>query len=91
MLAVDRVVINTQEQMVPFVMSLWLHALLVSATTATILGGLYVVLRAIYPFLLGKRLANINPKRVYIVTFPCYGIIFYNLASVILVVSGTVF
>ena len=33
MLAADRAVINTQEQMVPFLVSLWLHATFVSITT----------------------------------------------------------
>lgn len=83
MLAVDRVVINTQEQMLPFLASLWLHAIYVSASSATILGIVYVVLRSIYPVLIGKKLSKINPKRVYFVTLPCYGIIFYMLGSVV--------
>jgi len=81
MLAVDRAVINTQEQMVPFLVSLWLHATFVSITTTSWLGGVYVILRAVYPFLLGKKVSKVQSKRVYIVTLPCYGLIFYLLGS----------
>ncbi len=83
MLAADRVVINTQEQMVPFLFALWLHAIFVATFSATLLGCIYVLLRSAYPFLLGQQLAYINPKKVYFVTFPCYGIIFYFLISVV--------
>ncbi len=81
MLAADRAVINTQEQMVPFLFSLWMYGLLVSSFYATLLGGIYVVLRAIYPFLLGRSLSKINSKKVAFVTFPCYGIIFTFIAG----------
>ena len=81
MLAADRAVINTQEQMTPFLAALWLHAVFVSPLVATWCGGVYVALRALYPMLLGKRLSKIQSKRVYWVTLPCYGIIFYLLAS----------
>ncbi len=81
MLAADRAVANTHEQMVPFLVSMWLHALVVSATSAAILGGVYVGLRAAYPFLLGKSVPGTQSKRVAFVTFPCYGIVFYLLGS----------
>ena len=83
MLAADRAVINTQEQMVPFLFAMWLHALLVSPTHAAVLGGLYVILRTAYPLLLGKDLSNINPRRVFAATGPCYGIVFYLLGSTV--------
>ena len=83
MLAVDRVVINTQEQMVPFLSALWLHSVFVSSQHAAVAGVIYVVLRSIYPILLGKKLSKMNPKRVYFVTLPCYLIIFYLLGSVV--------
>lgn len=76
MLAVDRVVINTQEQMMPFIVSLWLFSVLVSVYYATIFGVLYVALRAIYPILLGKKVSKVNTKKVCFVTIPCYMIIF---------------
>lgn len=81
MLAVDRAVINTQEQMVPFLASLWLHAVFVSPSHATYLGLAYVVLRSIYPALLGKRLSRTQSKRVFFVTGPSYCIVFYLLGS----------
>tara|TARA_R110001592_G_scaffold135108_4_gene351074 strand:- start:25720 stop:26160 length:441 start_codon:yes stop_codon:yes gene_type:complete len=76
MLAVDRVVINTQEQMMPFIVSLWLFSVLVSVYYATIFGVLYLALRAIYPMLLGKKVSKVNTKKVCFVTIPCYMIIF---------------
>lgn len=84
MLAADRAVINTQEQMVPFLSALWLHTVFVSSYDASLIGLLYVALRAIYPLLLGKRLSKINPKRVYLVTVPCYIIVFYLFGAVVL-------
>ena len=75
MLAVDRVVANTHEQMVPFLVSMWLFSALVSSFYATVLGATYLVLRVVYPMLLGKRLSKINPMRVAYVTFPCYAIV----------------
>lgn len=81
MLAADRAVINTQEQMVPFLASLWLHAVFVSPPHATYLGLAYVTLRSIYPVLLGQRLAKTQSKRVFLVTGPAYAIVFYLLGS----------
>jgi len=77
MLAADRAVLNTQEQMVPFLAALWLHAVFVSIVHATWLGAAYVLLRAFYPALLGK----LQSRRVAWVTFPCYLIVFYMLGS----------
>ncbi|MCB1324923.1 MAG: MAPEG family protein [Spirochaetales bacterium] len=84
MLAVDRVVTNTQEQMVPFLVSLWLFSVTVSTFYATVLGGLYIALRAIYPVLLGKRVSKMNTKRVSLVTMPCYLIVFTFLTASLL-------
>ena len=75
MLAADRAVANTHEQMGPFLVSLWVFAIFVSPVYATRLGALYVVLRAIYPFLLGSRVSKVQSKRVALVTFPCYLIV----------------
>lgn len=83
MLAADRAVINTQEQMVPFLSSLWLHAVFVSPSQATYLGLAYVVLRSIYPVMLGKSLSKTQSKRVFLVTGPAYGIVFYLLGSTV--------
>lgn len=81
MLAADRAVANTQEQMVPFLAALWLYAIFVSPSIATWLGGIYVVLRTIYPMLLGKRVSKTQTKKVGFVTTPCYLIIFYMLGA----------
>lgn len=81
MLAADRAVLNTQEQMVPFLAALWMCALFVSPWIATVLGAAYIALRCGYPRLLGARLSNMQPKRVYFVTLPCYGIIFFMLGA----------
>ncbi len=81
MLAADRAVINTHEQMGPFLTSLWLHAVFVSPLSATILGGVYVALRTAYPFLLGRNLSKTQSKRVFAVTGPAYLIVFYLMGS----------
>ncbi len=84
MLKADRAVQNTHEQMVPFLIAMWMHALVVSPDAASALGAAYVVLRAIYPFLLGSRIERVQPRRVAFVTFPCYGLIFWMLGSSVL-------
>ena len=88
MLSADRAVINTQEQMVPFLLTLWLHALFVSPFNATALGAVYVVLRSLYPFLLGKNLSKLNPKRVFFATGPSYLIIIYLGVSTVYAAFG---
>jgi hypothetical protein len=81
MLAADRAVANTHEQMVPFVVSLWLFAIFASATYATWLGAAYVVLRGAYPVLLGARVSKVQSRRVSLVTAPCYAIVFTMLGG----------
>jgi hypothetical protein len=81
MLAVDRIVANTHEQMGPFLVALWLFAIVASPTHATWLGAAYVVLRGLYPLLVGKRLSRVQPKRVALVTVPCYAIVFTMLGG----------
>jgi hypothetical protein len=81
MLKADRAVQNTHEQMVPFLVSLWMYAWFVSASTAGILGSVYVALRALYPLLLGPRIDQVQPRRVAFVTIPCYAIVGWMLAG----------
>lgn len=88
MLAADRAVINTHEQMTPFVVGLWLHALFVSPVHATWLGGVYVALRTLYPLLLGKSLSKIQSKRVFVATGPAYAIVFYLLGGTLFAAFG---
>jgi hypothetical protein len=83
MLAADRTVGNTLEQMGPFLASLWMFAVFVSPREAAWYGGFYVLLRAIYPLLLGKRLSKIQRKTVFFVTGPAYLIIFTMLGRTV--------
>lgn len=83
MLAADRAVLNTQEQMVPFLVAFWMFAVFVSPRVATVLGAAYITLRFFYPRLIGKRLSKMQPKRVYFVTLPCYLIVFYMLGATV--------
>lgn len=83
MLAVDRAVANTHEQMVPFLLSLWLFAVFVSPSYATWMGTAYVALRAAYPFLLGRRVSKVQSKRVAFVTFPAYLIVLTMLGGTV--------
>lgn len=83
MLAADRAVANTLEQMGPFLAGLWLHAVFVSTTSATWLGAAYVAFRAVYPMLLGKSVGGTQTKRVFAATGPSYVIVFYFLASAV--------
>jgi hypothetical protein len=75
MLAADRAVGNTHEQMGPFLLSLWLCAIFGSAIVATWAGAGYIGLRIVYPTLLGSRLSKIQSKRVYLVTLPSYTLV----------------
>ncbi|MCB9684966.1 MAG: MAPEG family protein [Alphaproteobacteria bacterium] len=81
MLAADRAVANTQEQLLPFLVSLWLHAVFVSTTSATALGAVWVLLRAAYPLLLGSELAGTQSKRVFFATGPSYAVVAWLVGS----------
>ena len=73
--ASDRVQLNTLEHMPPFLVLLWLHALVVGPGSAAVLGWVYVALRASYPFFLGRRLGRNIPKRLLINTFSSYAVL----------------
>ena len=79
MLSVDRVAGNTQEQLIPFLASLWLHAIFVDPDTAGKLGFLWIGLRIAYRFIMPQNLKYRQPKTVAFVTFPQYFIIGYLL------------
>jgi hypothetical protein len=49
-LTADRTVGNCLEQMVPFLLSLWMYAIFISPSDAAYYGTIYVVTRAYYPF-----------------------------------------
>mmetsp|Transcript_25924 Transcript_25924/g.72592 ORF Transcript_25924/g.72592 Transcript_25924/m.72592 type:complete len:152 (+) Transcript_25924:72-527(+) len=86
MLAADRIVGNTLEQMCPFLCSMWLYAACVSCVMAGYLGFLYLGFRILYPYLIGTRLSHMQSKRVYFATLPAYAIIFYFLVTSLLAV-----
>ena len=81
MLSVDRIVANTQEQMMPFLCALWLHAIFVSPSKAGKLGFCWVALRILYSFLMPRSLKNIQPKTVLLATGPQYLIVAYLFLS----------
>ena len=88
MLAADRVVANTHEQMGPFLASLWLFAIFSSPSYATWLGASYVVLRALYALILGRRVSNTQTKRVAFATFPSYAIVLFMLIGAVVGAFG---
>ena len=75
LLAADRMQLNTLEHMPPFLVLLWLQACIVSAYSATLLGSIYVLIRATYPFFLGRELRRHFPMRVLFNTFAGYGVL----------------
>jgi uncharacterized membrane protein YecN with MAPEG domain len=77
MLAADRIQLNMLEHMPAFLILLWLHALIVDIDEATIVGGIYVAFRAVYPVVLGKRLGRRVPKRLLFVTFGGYAVLVF--------------
>ena len=64
LLAADRMQLNTLEHMPPFLTLLWLQAAVDTPQNAAILGSIYVLLRVLYPFFLGKTLKRYIPKRL---------------------------
>ena len=73
--AADRIQLNTLEHMPPFLVFLWLHALVVGPGSAAVLGWVYVALRASYPFFLGRRLGRNIPLRLLVNTFSGYAVL----------------
>lgn len=76
MLAADRSMLNMLEQMPPFLCLLWLHSVFVGSFGASVAGGVYVIARVAYPFLLGRNLDAL-PPRVLVATFTGYGVLVY--------------
>ncbi len=88
MLAVDRIQLNLLEHMPPFLVLLWLYALVVSPLWATWAGGAYLFIRALYPFVLGRRLGRSIPLRLLYVTFSSYGVLFFMAVHTGVVLLG---
>ncbi|MEL6547105.1 MAG: MAPEG family protein [Myxococcota bacterium] len=85
MLAADRVVLNTVEHMGPFLLLLWLMAVFVDPFRATVGGTVYVLGRATYPFVLGRRLGRNTPLRIVSSTFPGYGVLIWFIVELLVV------
>jgi uncharacterized membrane protein YecN with MAPEG domain len=83
MLAADRLQLNTLEHMPPFLILLWLNAVFVSASSATIAGAAYVVARTYYPFVLGKRLGRGVRPSIMLSTGVGYVVITYYCGALI--------
>lgn len=66
----DRTVGNTLEQAIPFLTSLWLHAVFVDPSSAAKYGWYYIAFRAIYPVVF-----YYGTPYLYLSTFTGYGII----------------
>jgi uncharacterized MAPEG superfamily protein len=77
-LLVDRTTGNCLEQMVPFLFSLWAHAIFVSSQDASFIGIIYIVSRSAYPFCFYLGL-----PWVLISTVPGYLCVSYLLGGVI--------
>ena len=70
--AADRIQLNTLEHMPPFLILLWLDAIMGSVMVASFLGWTYVGLRALYPVFLGSQLNRNIPNRLLFNTFASY-------------------
>ena len=68
-------VLNTLEQMPPFLVAIWLLAVLVDAQQAALLAWIYVVTRALYPLLYHnfKLLVSLSTGPGYLVIFFALG------------------
>jgi hypothetical protein len=72
MLAADRYQLNMLEHMPPFLALLWLHAVFVGPTSATVAGAVYVAARALYPLMMGSRLGRGLRWSIFVATAPGY-------------------
>lgn len=72
MLAADRFQLNQLEHMPPFLILLWLVAVFVSPMFASVGGCIYVLTRALYPFMMGSRLGRGVKGSILVATLPSY-------------------
>ena len=77
MLAADRVQLNMLEHMPPFLLLMWLHAVFIGTTGATIAGSVYLAARVAYPLLMGARLGRGIKAAILLATLPGYLVIAY--------------
>ncbi len=83
MLAADRIQLNMLEHMPPFLILLWLNAVFVGGISTTIVGGIYVASRALYPFLVGSRLGRSVKAQIVVATGPGYGVIAWYVGALV--------
>ena len=83
MLAADRAQLNMLEHMPPFLALLWLNAVFVGVTGATIAGGIYLAARVAYPLLMGARLGRDVRASIFLVTVPGYLVMLYFLGALL--------
>jgi hypothetical protein len=81
MLAADRTVANYLEQSIPFLVSMYLHAALVSASGAAFYGWIWIAARVLYPFVFKMPFPTI-----FISTMPAYSCVIYMLVTAILTI-----
>jgi uncharacterized membrane protein YecN with MAPEG domain len=72
LLAADRNQLNMLEHMPVFLVLMWLNAFIVAPDQAAFLGAFYTLVRAMYPFALGRRLGRNIPLRILLFTFTGY-------------------
>ncbi|MBL90549.1 MAG: hypothetical protein CMH56_01880 [Myxococcales bacterium] len=89
MLAADRIQLNLLEHMPAFLVIFWLYAIVVSAYWATWAGAIYVGLRALYPFVLGRELKGGIPLRLLFVTFSAYGVLLLMVVHIVWALLST--
>ncbi len=86
MLAADRTQLNMLEHMPPFLILMWLCAIFVGPTEATIAGAIYVTARLSYPFLLGKKLGRDIKPKILVATAVGYLVLTYYIGMLVLAV-----
>ena len=79
MLAADRTVGNLLEQAVPFLVSMYMHAALVSSSQAATIGWVWVASRSIYPFVFPMAF-----PAIFASTLPSYTCIIFMLGTALL-------
>lgn len=80
----DRCVGNTLEQLPPFLISLWMYALIVDADSTWRSGGVYLLARAAYPFAFSA-----GSPFILLSTVPGYAVIWFHLLSCLAAVVGS--
>ena len=89
MLAADRIQLNMLEHMPPFLVLLWLHAIFVGPTGATIAGAIYLGSRLLYPVVIGPRLGRGIRAAVLLATVPGYLVLVYLTGALVVGMCST--